>query len=123
MIDVTLLICAIAIMLIIIARDILKKKYNIDMDKISFSKKGGIKIEKPLVITKGTGPHSLVLLSAGENKATVMATLRQITGLDYVSAKKVVDSAPSTFMASISDKEADLTKKALEFVGAKVEIK
>ena len=52
-----------------------------------------------------------------------MATLRQITGLDYAGAKKVVELVPTTFMTSISDKEADLTKKALEFVGAKVEIK
>ena len=52
-----------------------------------------------------------------------MATLRQITGLDYLSAKKIVEAAPSTFMTSISDKEADLTKKALEFVGAKIQIK
>ena len=52
-----------------------------------------------------------------------MATLRQITGLDYKEAKNVVESVPSTFMTNISDKEADLTKKALEFVGAKVEIR
>ena len=42
---------------------------------------------------------------------------------DYKEAKNVVESVPSTFMTNISDKEADLTKKALEFVGAKVEIR
>lgn len=122
MIDTTLLLCAIAMMIIIIVRDYLKKKYNIDMDKILISK-NSIHVEKAPVINKGTGKNSLVLLDAGANKATVMATLRQITGLGYADAKKVIEFIPTTFMTSISDKEADLTKKALEFVGAKVEIK
>ncbi len=122
MIDTTLLLCAIAMMIIIIVRDYLKKKYNIDMDKVIISK-NSIHVEKAPVINKGTGKNSLVLLDAGANKATVMATLRQITGLGYADAKKVIEFIPTTFMTSISDKEADLTKKALEFVGAKVEIK
>lgn len=122
MIDTTLLLCAIAMMIIIIVRDYLKKKYNIDMDKVVISK-NSIHVEKAPVINKGTGKNSLVLLDAGANKATVMATLRQITGLGYADAKKVIEFIPTTFMTSISDKEADLTKKALEFVGAKVEIK
>lgn len=122
MIDTTLLLCAIAMMIIIIVRDYLKKKYNIDMDKVIISK-NSIHVEKAPVINKGTGKNSLVLIDAGANKATVMATLRQITGLGYADAKKVIEFIPTTFMTSISDKEADLTKKALEFVGAKVEIK
>ena len=122
MIDTTLLLCAIAMMIIVIVRDYLKKKYNIDMDKVIISK-NSIHVEKAPVINKGTGNNSLVLLDAGANKATVMDTLRQITGLGYADAKKVIEFIPTTFMTSISDKEADLTKKALEFVGAKVEIK
>ncbi len=120
--NMTFLICGILIMLIMIAREYLKKNYNIDMDKILISK-NSIHIEKAPVIDKGTGNNSLVLIDAGSNKATVMATLRQITGLGYADAKKVIEFIPITFMTSISDKEADLTKKALEFVGAKVEIK
>lgn len=131
MVDKTLLFWAIVFMLIFIVKDFLKKKYNIDMDNIDVIKKlkqlqkhtNPNSKEQLHIINKGTGNHSLVLLDAGTNKATVMATLRQITGLDYNSAKAIVESAPSTFMKSISDKEADLTKKALEFVGAKIEIK
>lgn len=114
--NMTFLICGILIMLIMIAREYLKKNYNIDMDKILISK-NSIHIEKAPVIDKGTGNNSLVLIDAGS------ATLRQITGLGYADAKKVIEFIPTTFMTSISDKEADLTKKALEFVGAKVEIK
>lgn len=124
MIDMTLLWCAILMMLIIIVRDYLKKKYNINMDDITVTKDGFSKktVNIP-VINKGTGQLSLTMIDAGANKATVMATLRQITGLDYVSAKTVVNSLPATFITSISEQEADLTKKALEFVGAKIEIK
>ncbi len=122
---------AIAIMLIVFAREFLRKRYNFDMDNVSFDKlkalfsgqNNGSKKEEDCVIKRTSGDKSLVLSDAGTNKATVMATLRQITGIDYNSAKKIVESAPYTFMTNVSDKEADLTKKALEFVGAKVEIK
>ena len=74
-------------------------------------------------IVKNTGTNSLVLIQTGANKATVIATLRQITGIDYENAKTIIESTPSKFMENISEKEAELTKEALEFVGAKVEIK
>lgn len=125
------LFAAISIMLIIILRDILKRKYNIDMDNMNLADfklfevadNKTKKAESNLTIKKNTGNNSLVLLDAGDNKVTVMATLRQITGLDYSAAKNLVNSVPSIIMTGISDKEADLTKKALEFVGAKIEIK
>lgn len=74
-------------------------------------------------ITRNTGNKNLILTDSGKNKATVLATLRQITGINYENAKSIVDSAPLTFMTKVSAQEADLTQKALEFVGAKVEIK
>ena len=74
------------------------------------------------IIKKNTGNNSLVLTEVGENKATVMATLRQITGISYDHAKWITDAVPTVFITDISIEEADLTKKALEFVGAKVEI-
>ncbi len=122
---------ALAIMLIIFAREILRRRYGFDMDNVNMEKlkalfkgqKVVLKKDEDFVIKRTSGDKSLVLSDAGVNKATVMATLRQITGIDYNSAKKIVESAPYTFMTNVSDKEADLTKKALEFVGAKVEIK
>lgn len=125
---------AILLMALVIMREILKNKYNVDFDKIDISKIfSGVIVSKAPVkkiaktnsfqINKKTGSRSLTMLDSGINKATVMATLRQITGIDYVSAKQIVYSTPKTFMINISDKEADLTKQALEFVGAKIEIK
>lgn len=129
--DMTFLCAAFALMLIIIVREILRNKYNIDMDKIDVSKlklfvKRGKMAPSPNakhVIRKSTGNKSVILVDAGANKATVMATLRQITGIDYNSAKNIIESIPSVVMSNVSEKEADMNKKALEYVGATVEIK
>ena len=94
-----------------------------DMDNVDSTKLKMMFASKKGSIAKSTGAKSLVLINAGDNKATVMATLRQITGLNYDEAKRLVDSAPSVLMANISEQEAELNKKALEFVGAKLEIK
>ncbi len=134
--DMRFLYVAIAVMAIVFVRDLLKRFYDFDMDNVTMDsvKKLSnsmfktnfktIKVLKPedVVINKNSGVNNLVLVNCGTNKATVMATLRQITDLDYKSAKLIVDSTPFKFMTNVSDKEADLTKKALEFVGAKVEI-
>jgi len=136
MLDERFLYGAIALMLIIILNEYVFKKYlHFDMDKFDvlkffknfkrmcfvYNKKFFGK--KDFVIKKNTGQHSLILVEVGENKATVMATLRQITGITYDHAKWIADAAPTAFITDISADEADLTKKALEFVGAKVEIK
>ena len=122
--DMRFLYAALAIMLIIFAREFLRKKFNIDIDNININKlKSALKqINKDAVIIT-TCTKSLILVVCGVNKATVMATLRQLTGLDYAAAKNIVESAPAVFMSNISEKEADMNKKALEYVGAKVEIK
>ena len=123
----------IILILLVLLREYMKNKYGINFDKIDIAKifSGLVIVKKvsskassgSLVIDRKTGSRSLVLLDAGINKTTVLATLRQITGINYSNAKQIVNSAPKTFMVNISDKEADLTKQALEFVGAKIEIK
>lgn len=122
--DMRFLYAAIAIMLIVFAREFLKKKFNFDMDNVNLNKlKSAFNTSNKDAVVKSTGTKSLVLVDCGANKATVMATLRQITGLDYTSAKNIVESTPAVFMSNVSDKEADMNKKALEYVGATVEIK
>lgn len=136
MLDERFLYGAIALMLIIILNEYLFKRYlHFDMDKfdvlkfvknfkrmcvIYYKKFFG---KKDYIIKKNTGKNSLLLVDVGDNKATVMATLRQITGITYDHAKWIADAAPTVFITDISSDEADLTKKALEFVGAKIEIK
>ena len=127
--DTSFLFAAIAVMVIVIASDYIKRTYKIDLDNISLSEienlaKTGIGSNKDkYAIKKSTGKRKLILLNYGDNKATVMATLRQITGIDYNEAKAIIDSVPTTVMTNISDREAILNKKALEFVGANCEIR
>jgi ribosomal protein L7/L12 len=139
MIDYRFLFAAIVIMLVIIINDILKRKTSIDMDKIDvgvyfkkfvnyISRMLSVTIKRKysshsFVIEKNTGSNSLYLASCGDNQATVMATLRQITGISKDHANWIAQAVPTVFMRNISDDEADMTKKALEFVGAKVDIK
>jgi ribosomal protein L7/L12 len=127
--DKTFLYAGIAIMLIVILRDYVKKKYNFDMDNVDIVKykkllKSKLQyVNKKFATKRTSGTKSLVLTDAGSNKATVMATLRQITGMDYSVAKNIVDSTPSEIISGATDKELNLTKKALEFVGATLEIR
>lgn len=134
MLDERFLYGAIALMLIIIVRDLLKKYSKFDMDKFDvlkftfnfrrfcliYLKK--IFGSKKYIINKNTGTKSLAIVDAGENAITVMATLRQITGITYDHAKWIMNAVPAVFMTNISNEEAEMTKRALEYVGAKVEI-
>ena len=135
MLDERFLYGAIALMLLIILNEYIFKKYlHFDMDKfdvlkftlnirrfcqIYFKKFFG---GKKFIIEKNTGSKNLAIVDSGENEATVMATLRQITGISYDHAKWIMNAVPTVFMTNISTDEAEMTKKALEFVGAKVEI-
>lgn len=96
------------------------QQYLIDKYNLLTGKSKKIKISP---IVKSTGTKSLVLLDAGVNKATVIATLRQIMALDADTAQTMVNAAPTTILKNVSDTEATLNKKALEFVGAKLEVK
>lgn len=134
--NVTFFKIAIFFMCLFILNEFVKSKYHINTENIElskiFDKKRFSKLiynkrqtikRSPFIINRKSGNKSLVMMDSGTNKATVMATLRQITGLDYNTAKQIVNYTPMEFMINISNKEANLTKQALEFVGAKIEIK
>ena len=65
----------------------------------------------------------VVLASFGSNKLGVIKAVREITGLGLKDAKDLVEGAPKTVKEGVSKDEAEAVKKALEEVGAKVEIK
>ena len=114
---------AYAIISIILGREIIKKFFNVDINEITLKDVvRAFNNDRPL-ISRNTGNKSLRIVNAGNNKATVVATLRHITGIDTKSAKTIVNKAPMVFMSGISYQDADMTKKALECVGASVEIK
>ena len=131
-----LLFAAIALLAVWGVREYLLRYKNINMDDVNvtpYARWVRIKArhlflyamsfcKRNVMIDKQTGDHSLFMIRSGNNKATVMATLRQITGVDYGVAKNIVESAPAKFMVNVSAQEAEMTKKALEYVGAEIYI-
>jgi len=65
----------------------------------------------------------LVLSETGSNKIAVIKEVRTITGLGLKEAKDLVEGAPKPLKQGIAKPEAEEMKKALEAVGAKVELK
>ena len=65
----------------------------------------------------------VVLAAVGSEKIKVIKVVRELTGLGLKEAKEVVDNAPKTLKEGIEKSEAEAIKKALEEVGATVEIK
>jgi large subunit ribosomal protein L7/L12 len=66
---------------------------------------------------------TVVLTKAGEKKIEVIKEVRAITGLGLKEAKDLVEGAPKTLKEGVSKADAEKYKKALEAVGAAVELK
>jgi large subunit ribosomal protein L7/L12 len=66
---------------------------------------------------------SVILVSVGANKISVIKAVREITSLGLKEAKDLVDSAPKAVRENIAKTEAEEIKKRLVEAGAIVEIK
>lgn len=65
----------------------------------------------------------VIMTSFGENKVSVIKTVRAITGLGLKEAKDAVEGVPTTLKEAVSKAEAEEIKKQLSEAGATVEIK
>ena len=65
----------------------------------------------------------VVLKAAGANKLQVVKAVKEQTGLGLKEAKDIVDAAPATVKEGVDKATAEALKKALEEVGAEVELK
>lgn len=65
----------------------------------------------------------VVLASFGDNKVSVIKTVRGITGLGLKEAKDLVEGAPAPIKEGVNKEEADEIKGKLEEAGATVEVK
>ncbi len=65
----------------------------------------------------------VVLVEIGAAKLQVVKAVKEACGLGLKEAKELVDGAPSTLKEGLSKDEAENLKKAIEDVGAKVELK
>ena len=65
----------------------------------------------------------VILTSFGDNKVSVIKTVRSITGLGLKEAKDAVEGVPTVLKEGIPKAEAEDIKKQLAEAGATVEIK
>lgn len=65
----------------------------------------------------------VIMTGFGENKVSVIKTVRTITGLGLKEAKDAVEGVPTTLKEGVSKAEAEDIKKQLLEAGATVEIK
>ena len=65
----------------------------------------------------------VILTSFGENKVSVIKTVRSITGLGLKEAKDAVEGIPTVLKEGVPKAEAEDVKKQLTEAGATVEIK
>ena len=65
----------------------------------------------------------VVLKSAGAQKLQVVKAVKEQTGLGLKEAKDIVDAAPATVKEGLDKAAAEALKRALEEVGAEVELK
>lgn len=64
------------------------------------------------------GPFEVVLESSGSKKIQLIKQIRDLTGLDLVAAKRLVDEPPSVAVQSVSRDSAQRAKTMLESAGA-----
>ena len=78
---------------------------------------------EPAAAAEEKTSFDVVLKSAGANKLQVVKAVKEQTGLGLKEAKDIVDAAPSTVKEGVDKATAEALKKALEEVGAEVELK
>ena len=66
---------------------------------------------------------SVMLMSAGQNKISVIKIVRELTGLGLKEAKDLVEAAPKSVKDGVSKEQAEELKKKLADAGATVEVK
>jgi large subunit ribosomal protein L7/L12 len=75
------------------------------------------------VVAEEQTEFDVIMTSFGENKVSVIKTVRTITGLGLKEAKDAVEGVPTTVKEGVSKAEAEDVKKQLVEAGATVEIK
>ena len=100
---------------------ILKDEYGIEPAAAAVAVAAPAAAEAPAAEEKTS--FDVVLKSAGAQKLQVVKAVKEQTGLGLKEAKDIVDAAPSTVKEGVDKATAEALKKALEEVGAEVELK
>ena len=101
---------------------ILKEEYGIEPAAAAVAVAAGPAAAETAPAEEKTS-FDVVLKSAGANKLQVVKAVKEQTGLGLKEAKDIVDAAPANVKEGVDKATAEALKKALEEVGAEVELK
>ena len=102
---------------------ILKEEYGIEPAAAAVAVAAGPAAGGAAEAAEEKTSFDVVLKSAGAAKLQVVKAVKEACGLGLKEAKDLVDAAPSTLKEGVSKDDAEALKKAIEEVGAEVEIK
>ena len=101
---------------------VLKDEYNIEPAAAAVAVAAGPAAGGGEAAAEEKTSFDVVLKSAGANKLQVVKAVKESCGLGLKEAKDLVDAAPSKLKEGVAKEEAEALKKALEEVGAEVEL-
>ena len=101
---------------------ILKEEYGIEPAAAAVAVAAGPVAGGAAAAAEEKTSFDVVLKSAGASKLQVVKAVKESCGLGLKEAKDLVDGAPSKLKEGVAKEEAEALKKALEEVGAEVEL-
>ena len=102
---------------------ILKDEYGIEPAAAAVAVAAGPVAGGEAAAAEEKTSFDVVLKAAGAQKLQVVKAVKEQTGLGLKEAKDIVDAAPATVKEGLDKAAAEALKKALEEVGAEVELK
>ena len=102
---------------------ILKEEYGIEPAAAAVAVAGPVAGGADAPAAEEKTSFDVVLKSAGANKLQVVKAVKEQPGLGLKEPKDIVDAAPANGKEGVDKATAEALKKALEEVGAEVELK
>ena len=101
---------------------VLKDEYGIEPAAAAVAVAAGPAAGGEAAAAEEKTSFDVVLKNAGASKLQVVKAVKESCGLGLKEAKDLVDGAPSKLKEGVAKEEAEALKKALEEVGAEVEL-
>ena len=100
----------------------IEEKFGVSAAAVAVAAGGGAGGAAPAAAAEQT-EFNVILLTAGEQKVSVIKAVRELTALGLKEAKDLVDGAPKAIKEGVSKADADAALKKLIEAGATGEIK
>lgn len=100
----------------------IEEKFGVSAAAVAVAAGGAAGGAAPAAAAEQT-EFNVILLSAGDNKVSVIKAVRELTALGLKEAKDLVDGAPKAIKEGVSKADADAALKKLIEAGATGEIK